>query len=1200
MDQRRFRVNCLLPLFLSAVVVPAVAAPPMVMLAISRDESYFHEAWPDHLDVDGDGVPDPGYVDSVDYDGYFHPKLCYRYDDADGRFEPAGWNDGSANHHYCTGTLADTFSGNFLNWATMTRMDLLRRALYGGRRVVDTTALTVLERAHLPTDAHSFAKTYNGDEVKALTPFESNANLITDGDGGDEDGFQDANEGVTVCNTSYAASGNSQTTTAPPVVRFVYGNRSLWDANERWQCTWETERGDNTNANVRISSGMDSVSSDPLTSQTLTTPNGSLDHIARVLACDPAWFDAGNDAERCRDYPDGNRKPAGILQQQGESGFVAFGLVTGSWDRNLSGGALRKRPGDMADEINVTGNGSFKLPSAGGGIIKTLETMRVWGYSYGTASTGSGNGTYFGGSSGDNCGFQLATIAQGDCNAWGNPVAEIYLEALRYFAVNTARAPTPAFDPDDEVYFPGMTDAAWTPDALAGLAEMPSLNVLVINAGIPSYDHDATGSAILGGTTPQAVTDAVADGEGITGNSYLVGRTDADGNEFCTAKTVDALGDTYGICPLGPTLNGSYHAAGLAHYAHVTDMRSDIEGVQSIAAYVVELPPDDAVVTIPIGNAGAAQRVTLQPAYRLVGNKGGGALVDFKVVRKHTEVDPSDRAKPGLPNTTPDPTTTNGACPGVSGTGADIVNGVPTSVVLTSTTTCRSTPPGSSGQLATTMPVAKAGTGLFHGKFHLAWDDSEQGADYDQDVWGILDYVVDTTASPPTITVTTSTLAESTVGGQLFGFVIEGTTQDGFHAYSGIDGADFVDPGDVPGCANCQVISAGVGQRGPQSYTFTIGSDPQAGVLESPLHYAAKWGGFVDSDGDGTPNQRREWDVRGSDGELTQDIDPLDAVPDGDGVPDQYFQLATLASLDEALASALALIAQRATPDFDGDGHPDATDPDDDNDGLPDAWELAYGFNPTDAADAALDSDGDSRSNLIEYQDGTHPGVQDTPAPGCNSSATVTSSERIVNGDFEAGNAGFSSQYAYPMMSIGPGQFGLFTDLNVALPSAVPYRDHTIGTGLMFAADGATTSDVVLWEQTLAIEPHSCYRFVAWVGSFGYAAPPPRPDFTFNGTSVGIASPPVYAGSGIGLWTPFTAHWYSGDEVSLTIQIVGRELSVASNDTALDDISLVTVATAPVPAQVPLPDRALVLLAFLLILFSLAASMSRRPAGQPN
>ena len=50
------------------------------------------------------------------------------------------------------------WSGNFLNWATMTRIDVVRKMLYGGYRETDSATSTVLRLALLGTDAHAFAK----------------------------------------------------------------------------------------------------------------------------------------------------------------------------------------------------------------------------------------------------------------------------------------------------------------------------------------------------------------------------------------------------------------------------------------------------------------------------------------------------------------------------------------------------------------------------------------------------------------------------------------------------------------------------------------------------------------------------------------------------------------------------------------------------------------------------------------------------------------------------------------------------------------------------------------------------------------------------------------------------------------------------------------------------------------------------------
>ena len=145
------------PLFIGANV------PPQVMLAISKDQQLYKKAYNDYSDLDGDGQIETTYKHSIDYYGYFDPTKCYVYNNGQNRFEPVS----VSADKYCSGQ----WSGNFLNWVSTTRMDAVRKLLYGGMRSTDTLGTTVLERAYLPTDAHAFAKYYNGPDIAQLTPF---------------------------------------------------------------------------------------------------------------------------------------------------------------------------------------------------------------------------------------------------------------------------------------------------------------------------------------------------------------------------------------------------------------------------------------------------------------------------------------------------------------------------------------------------------------------------------------------------------------------------------------------------------------------------------------------------------------------------------------------------------------------------------------------------------------------------------------------------------------------------------------------------------------------------------------------------------------------------------------------------------------------------------------------------------------------
>ena len=149
------------PIFLSG------EAPPLVMLVMERDHRLYYEAYNDASDLNGDGVPDAGYKPEIDYYGYFDCYKCYDYRPAASQFEPVSITPDKR----CPGR----WSGDFLNYLTMSRMDCLRKVLYGGYRSTDTETETVLQRAFIPQDAHSWGKEYesierNGYDIRSYTP----------------------------------------------------------------------------------------------------------------------------------------------------------------------------------------------------------------------------------------------------------------------------------------------------------------------------------------------------------------------------------------------------------------------------------------------------------------------------------------------------------------------------------------------------------------------------------------------------------------------------------------------------------------------------------------------------------------------------------------------------------------------------------------------------------------------------------------------------------------------------------------------------------------------------------------------------------------------------------------------------------------------------------------------------------------------
>ena len=91
--------------------------------------------------------PAPDYDVDDTYPGYFDAEGCYAYLDAAEPMLRRFDRIGAARAHGCQGT---GFSGNLMNWATASALDLLRLGLTGGDRIVDTPELTVLQRAVPP------------------------------------------------------------------------------------------------------------------------------------------------------------------------------------------------------------------------------------------------------------------------------------------------------------------------------------------------------------------------------------------------------------------------------------------------------------------------------------------------------------------------------------------------------------------------------------------------------------------------------------------------------------------------------------------------------------------------------------------------------------------------------------------------------------------------------------------------------------------------------------------------------------------------------------------------------------------------------------------------------------------------------------------------------------------------------------------
>src|SRR5262249_32328741 len=141
------------------------------------------------------------------------------------------------------------------------------------------------------------------------------------------------------------------------------GNFQLWNASARFQCKWRAEYvpppvsawpGPGANGNFAAASGINASAENPSQPEHALGGNQG-DYVARVAACVKDFFGT----ERCKQYPKGNYKPIGLLQEYGDTNLIQFGLMTGSYAKNVSGGVLRKNISSFNDEVNVFTDGTF-------------------------------------------------------------------------------------------------------------------------------------------------------------------------------------------------------------------------------------------------------------------------------------------------------------------------------------------------------------------------------------------------------------------------------------------------------------------------------------------------------------------------------------------------------------------------------------------------------------------------------------------------------------------------------------------------------------------------------------------------------------------------------------------------------------------------------------------------------------------------
>ncbi len=168
------------------------------------------------------------------------------------------------------------------------------------------------------------------------------------------------------------------------------------------------------------------------------------------------------------------------------------------------------------------------------------------------------------------------------------------------------------------------------------------------------------------------------------------------------------------------------------------------------------------------------------------------------------------------------------------------------------------------------------------------------------------------------------------------------------------------------------------------------------------------------------------------------------------------------------------------------------------------------------------------------------------------SSGAALGQNLIVNGNFESGNTGFISDYAYSSGgNCCEGQYTVRAVGNTFNGSFVNPPPVSTGSVLMMVVNGSLTPNLRVWSQTVAVCPGHSYRLSLW-GCTAVAGGPAILRLKVNGAQVGSS---LTLPEQTRIWNQLQTTWVA-DAPSAVIIIDDLNTSRFPNDFYVDDISM--------------------------------------------
>lgn len=166
----------------------------------------------------------------------------------------------------------------------------------------------------------------------------------------------------------------------------------------------------------------------------------------------------------------------------------------------------------------------------------------------------------------------------------------------------------------------------------------------------------------------------------------------------------------------------------------------------------------------------------------------------------------------------------------------------------------------------------------------------------------------------------------------------------------------------------------------------------------------------------------------------------------------------------------------------------------------------------------------------------------------------IVQDDIIVNGDFDAGNSNFNTQYTYQSNLQPEGTIFVTPNASLNHPSFQGVGYGGIGDNFL-CVNGSSNAGQFIWQQTVTVVPNETYSISAFLASMVANNNSGQIQLRIDGVDVGSV---WNCPNQVNNWVPFTETWTAGSNTSAVVSLHSMNNASGGNDFGIDRIQMLS------------------------------------------